>query len=94
MPSIATIQQTVADRDFLTVEELVSQDRSRSIVVPRQLAMWLAHRMNFNVLAIGEQFGMRDQSTVRHAIRRVDEMIERDPEFAAVASGLLQQVSA
>jgi chromosomal replication initiator protein len=93
--SIATIQHTVAAHYGVTVDAILSPARPNRIVLARHLGMWLARRVtSCSSVAIGRKFGGRDHATVLHAVRHVEDLIERDPEFAAVASGLLQQVSA
>jgi len=59
--------------------DLLSSRRNRSIVRPRQIGMYLAKSLTARSLPeIGRRFGGRDHTTVLHAIRKVDELIESD----------------
>jgi len=59
--------------------DLLSSRRNRSIVRPRQIGMYLAKSLTARSLPeIGRRFGGRDHTTVLHAIRKVDELIEGD----------------
>ncbi len=59
--------------------DLLSSRRNRSIVRPRQIGMYLAKSLTARSLPeIGRRFGGRDHTTVLHAIRKVDELIEAD----------------
>lgn len=59
--------------------DLLSSRRNRSIVRPRQIGMYLAKSLTSRSLPeIGRRFGGRDHTTVLHAIRKIDELIEAD----------------
>jgi len=83
IPTIREVQEAVAARWGVTVLDLVSQRRTQPAVRLRQIAMWLCrHTTLHGYPPIGRAFGDRDHTTVMHAIRRVDEMLERSPELA------------
>ena len=59
--------------------DLLSPRRARSIVVPRQIGMYLAKKMTSRSLPeIGRRFGGRDHSTVLHAVRKIEDQIKTD----------------
>ena len=63
--------------------ELLSARRSRDVVRPRQIAMFLAKALTSRSLPeIGRRFGGRDHTTVLHSVRKVDQMIKDDVELA------------
>ncbi|MDJ0881718.1 MAG: chromosomal replication initiator protein DnaA [Gammaproteobacteria bacterium] len=79
MVSIDNIQKTVADYYKITVSDLLSSRRTRSITRPRQMAMAMAKQLTRNSLPeIGNAFGGRDHTTVLHACRKIDELREED----------------
>lgn len=87
LPSIAEIQETVAQYFDLTVEDLKGKKRKREIVVPRQIAMYLSREITEASLPkIGQEFGGKDHTTVLHAhekiLGEIDEStdIKRDVE--------------
>lgn len=78
-PSLTAIQKAVAAYYNLSVNELLSDRRSRYVARPRQVAMWLCKRLTKRSLPdIGRRFGNRDHTTVLHAIRRIEALRETD----------------
>ena len=62
--------------------ELLSARRSRDVVRPRQIAMFLAKALTSRSLPeIGRRFGGRDHTTVLHSVRKVEAMIKDDVEL-------------
>jgi chromosomal replication initiator protein len=77
--SIRRIQDTVAERFGMTVDELCSAKRSQSIAYPRQVAMYLSRALTDSSLPkIGKEFGGRDHTTVMHANAKIEGMIRED----------------
>jgi DnaA-like protein len=67
-----------------TPESLHSKRRTRTLVEPRQVAMYLCREvLRMTLHDIGTTFGGRDHSTVIHAVERVKARLEREPAFAA-----------
>ncbi len=81
--TVDEIQRTVADYYDIGTEELTSARRSRDLVRPRHVAMYLARTLTSRSMPeIGRQFGGRDHTTVLHGVRKVERMKEGDPEVA------------
>src|SRR5690606_19882417 len=73
---IEDIQRIVARHYNVSRQELVSNRRTRMIVKPRQVAMYLSKTMTPRSFPeIGRRFGGRDHTTVLHAVRKIEEMI-------------------
>jgi chromosomal replication initiator protein len=63
--------------------DLLSSRRSRDVVRPRQIAMYLAKSLTSRSLPeIGRRFGGRDHTTVLHSVRKVEQMIKDDGDLA------------
>ncbi len=63
--------RAVAEEFGVTLAELTGRSRRKTVVVPRQAAMYLAREMTSYTLAeIGGLFGGRDHATVVHAHRK------------------------
>ena len=76
------IQDLVARRWRVKPEALASKRRTKDVTVPRQVAMFLIKEtLGTSLVQIGEIFGGRDHSTVIHSIRKVEEGMEKDPDF-------------
>ena len=80
--SIPTIQQTVAREWGVTPEGLRSKTRTKTLTLPRQIAMFLARELlGTKLMEIGHAFGGRDHSTVIHSIEKITEATQSDPVF-------------
>lgn len=80
--TVENIQKTVAEYYKIKVADLFSSKRTRQIVRPRQVAMWLAKNLTSQSYpSIGEAFGGRDHTTVLHAVRTIESLRGRDIEL-------------
>lgn len=81
--TVEYIQELVADHFDVDVEKLKGQTRKRSIVIARQLSMFLAKKLTDKSLkAIGQNFGGRDHSTVIYSCKAVQDMLDTDLIFS------------
>ena len=81
--STAAIQQAVAKEWGVTTEGLKSKTRTKTLTIPRQVAMHLMRELlGMQLVEIGNAFGGRDHSTVIHSLERVSEMVKEDEDFA------------
>jgi chromosomal replication initiator protein len=77
--SIKRIQDLVAERFELSLDELCGEKRSQNIVYPRQVAMYLSRELTDSSLPkIGKEFGGRDHTTVIHATSKISRLIRED----------------
>ena len=80
---IEDIQRVVARHYCVTRQELVSNRRTRVIVKPRQIAMFLAKTMTPRSFPeIGRRFGGRDHTTVLHAVRKIEDLLDKDQKLS------------
>jgi chromosomal replication initiator protein len=76
---IEEIQKAVARHYNISRQDLLSARRTQTIVLPRQVAMYLSKTMTPRSLPeIGRRFGGKDHTTVLHAVRKIEGMIEKD----------------
>ncbi len=81
-PSIDRVQEVVARRWGVTPEGLRSKARTKTLTIPRQVAMYLARDMlAMQLVEIGQAFGGRDHSTVIHSVDKVERQMVRDRSF-------------
>ncbi len=81
--SIDDIQKRVAEYYGIKLTEMHSAKRAQNIARPRQIAMYFAKILTQRSLPeIGRRFGGRDHTTVIHAVRKVEELMNGDPELA------------
>ena len=80
--SIDAIQKAVAEQFGMRVSELKQKNNSRAVVVPRQIAMYLAKSLTEASLPeIGRQFGGKHHTTVMHSIGKIDELRRTDKDL-------------
>ena len=75
--SILQIQEEVAKYYHIQLKDLKGKKRVKSIVVPRQIAMYLARELTDNSLPkIGAEFGGKDHTTVIHAHEKIQQLMD------------------
>ncbi|UCG88654.1 MAG: chromosomal replication initiator protein DnaA [Gemmatimonadota bacterium] len=82
VPSVDRVQEVVARRWGVTPEGLRSKARTKTLTVPRQVAMYLARDLlSMQLVEIGQAFGGRDHSTVIHSLDKVQRQLKQDRKF-------------
>jgi chromosomal replication initiator protein len=89
--TIEIIQKFVADYYQLKLAELKSRNNSKSVAIPRQVAMYLCKKLTHASLPeIGRSFGGKHHSTVIHSIRKIDDLRKRDGNFNTLINSFLE----
>ncbi len=92
--TIEAIQRMVAEHFGMRVAELKQKNNSRAVVVPRQIAMFLAKQLTEASLPeIGRQFGNKHHTTVMHSISKIDEERRRDTDLNRTVSKLQESLN-
>jgi chromosomal replication initiator protein len=95
LPTIGIIQKAVADFYGVRMEDLRSRGRNKSIVLPRQVAMYLCREIvKASLPDIGDGFGGKDHSTVIHACEKVKRKIAGEEIFRKQIDELSVRLSA
>jgi chromosomal replication initiator protein len=90
--SISQIQEDVADYYQITVDDLKGKRRVKTIVMPRQIAMYLARELTDSSFPkIGAEFGGKDHTTVLHAHEKITKLITEDPKIKREINELKEQ---
>lgn len=80
--SVEMIQKYVADHFNIKVADLKSDKRTKALVVPRQIAIYLCRDMTkASYPDIGDKFGGKDHSTIIHSVKKVDKLLTQDFEL-------------
>ena len=80
--SLERVRTLVCEHYTVSAEDIDSRRRVKQIVLPRQMAMALAHQLTpLSLTSIGESFGGRDLSTVLYAKRRIERYRKEDPQI-------------
>jgi chromosomal replication initiator protein len=77
--SVDEIIKRVSSHFNIKVSDLKSPKRLKAVVLPRQVAMYLARQLtSASYPEIGERFGGKDHSTIIHGIRKVEKLMEEN----------------
>lgn len=91
--TVEFIQKIVAEHYDIPVEKLKEKTRKRFVVRARQLSMYLAKQLsNKSLKHIGNAFGGRDHSTVIHACRSIEDLLESDTRFKNEVSDIAKRL--
>ncbi|MFB3854796.1 MAG: chromosomal replication initiator protein DnaA [Vicinamibacterales bacterium] len=89
--TIEMIQKYVADYYQLKLNDLKSRNNSKSVAMPRQVAMYLCKSLTKASLPeIGRSFNGKHHSTVIHSIRKIDAMRRKDRDFNNLINTMLE----
>jgi len=92
--TIDAIQRAVSENFGMRVADLKQKNNSRNVVVPRQIAMYLAKQMTEASLPeIGRQFGNKHHTTVMHSIAKIDELRRTDKDLHRTLNKLQEQLN-
>jgi chromosomal replication initiator protein len=93
--TIESIQKAVAEQFGLRLVEIKAKNNSRSIVYPRQIAMYLAkHLTEASLPEIGRQFGGKHHTTVLHSVDKIEEVRKNDKDLNRLLNKLTEQLGA
>jgi chromosomal replication initiator protein len=93
--TIESIQKAVAEQFGLRLVEIKAKNNSRSIVYPRQIAMYLAkHLTEASLPEIGRQFGGKHHTTVLHSVDKIERVRKDDKDLNRLLNKLTEQLGA
>lgn len=82
---VATFQdvlEAVSRYYSVSMQDMVGSSRVREILVPRQIAMFLAKKyLRMSFVRIGEMFSGRDHTTVMNAVGKIEKTLQNDPQL-------------
>lgn len=88
------IEEAVATRFHVKISELKSRRRSKTLVYPRQIAMYLCREMtDASFPEIGRHFGGKDHTTIIHACKQIAKAKEADGALRATLDSLKEQIA-
>ena len=74
------IQRCVAEEFGVSLMELKTKRRNKTVVLPRQTAMYLSRELtDLSLPEIGNFFGGKDHTTVLHSCNKIKTLIAQDP---------------
>ncbi len=87
--TVERIQKVVCDHFKLKTSDLLSRKRNKSIVVPRQIAMYLSRKLTSHSLPdLGSRFGGKDHTSVLHSIKKVEKLLKENENLKKLIENL------
>ncbi|RPF51136.1 chromosomal replication initiator protein DnaA [Aquisalibacillus elongatus] len=91
--TIKGIQEIVAEKYHIRIEDFAAKKRTKSVAFPRQIAMYLSRELtDFSLPKIGEEFGGRDHTTVIHAHEKISKMMSDDLQLQREIDDLTESI--
>ena len=91
--SVETIQKVVSDYYNISVSDLKSERRNKTVLVPRHIAIYLSRKITeYSLMEIGEEFGGRDHTTVMNSITKIENQLKIDPMIGETIKILEKQI--
>jgi chromosomal replication initiator protein len=83
--TVEEIMKTVAAKFNIRIADLKSQKKNKNLVIPRQIAMYLARKLTSQSFPdIGAKIGGKDHSTVIYANNKIRDLLEKDTKIESV----------
>lgn len=77
----------------IQMNDLKSEKRIRSIMLPRQIAIYLLRKLtDLSLVAIGEKFGGKDHATILHSIKKIESAINVKGELKSTVEKIERRV--
>lgn len=87
-----TIKEAVGSYFNIKIEDFNAKKRNKSIVYPRQIAMYLCREItDLSLPRIGDEFG-RDHTTIMHAHEKISNEIKIDPNLKSIIEDLKNRI--
>ena len=88
------IVSLVSERFTIKTDALFGQRRTRSVALPRQVAMYLMRQLtDLSLVEIGRTFGGRDHTTVLYACEKIARQIASDPAFSDKINSMISTLA-
>jgi len=92
--TIEDVQEAVATRFHIKIHDLKSKRRTKMLVYPRQIAMYLSRELtNASYPEIGRDFGGKDHTTIIHAWKQVEKGLEKDDTLQTTVESLKDEIA-
>ncbi len=92
-PTVDKIQKATIAQFGISMDDLLSKRRARTIARPRQIAMYVCKKLTTRSLPdIGRRFGGRDHTTVIHAVKKIEELRASDPAINSQVETLISSL--
>lgn len=87
--TVDEVIKTVTDKFNIKIADIKSQKKSKNLVLPRQIAMYLSRKLtNASFPDIGAKIGGRDHSTVIYAYNKITKLLDHDDKTKKIVQEL------
>ncbi len=91
--TIDMVIKEVCSHFSVTLSDIRSNKRIKSIIIPRQVAMYLSRKTtDSSLVSIGEKFGGKDHATVLHSIKKVESELNVKKELKNSVEKIIQRL--
>jgi chromosomal replication initiator protein len=91
--TIDFIQRCVVEEFGITMQDLRQKKRNKTIVLPRQIAMYLSRELtDLSFPEIGVAFGGKDHTTVLHSYNKIKDDIVKNPGMKEKINRIIQVI--
>jgi chromosomal replication initiator protein len=91
--SIDIVQRVVADFFSVSPIDIKGKKKTKNIVNPRQIAMYLSRDMTeYSTTEVGQSFGGRDHTTVMYSCQKIEDQIRTDPNLYSTLQTLKRMI--
>lgn len=92
-PQFEDILQSVSSFYSVSIQDMVGNSRTRTILVARQVAMYITQKhLRMSLTSVGERFSGRDHSTVINSVKKIDKLLQKDPQLLREVRAIEQEV--
>lgn len=92
--TVEEVIKTVADHFKITSKDMLSRKKTKKVVFPRQIAMYLSRKITEESFpGIGSKFGGKDHTTVMYAVSKIEKEIALDKRVAATVETLKERIT-
>lgn len=89
--SISEIQECVAKKYSVSVKQILSSDRTQSLVTPRQLAMYISRKYTTKSLQeIAVEFDKK-HATIIHGVKTIEKRLDVEPDLKSSLEAILHE---
>lgn len=91
--TVDMILKEVSTQFSTSISDIKSEKRIRSIMLPRQVAMYLTRKMtDLSLVSIGEKFGGKDHATIIHSIKKIEADMLLKKELKNAVEKIIQRL--
>ncbi|MEK7797616.1 MAG: chromosomal replication initiator protein DnaA [Nitrospirota bacterium] len=92
--TLDAVQEVVAEKFHIKISEMKSKRRTRVLVYPRQIAMFLCREITQQSYPeIARHFGGKDHTTIMHACKQIEKAKQSDPGLVGTLEELKRQIT-